>query len=121
MVPVIKPLSGMMFSAVPAEICPQVRISGSFWLRSRLLMACSAMTIWASTLIGSMPSSGREPWLPRPWTVIRKPSAEALAGPMVWVTVPVSKSDAGAECIPKAASTWGSSSRPASTMCRAPL
>ena len=55
MVPLIKPLLGMMLQASPATSWPMVRMRGSCWGRSRLLMVCNAEWMWHRMLMGSMP------------------------------------------------------------------
>ncbi len=55
----------------------------------RLTIVCSALTISAETTIGSMPFQGREPWLWRPVTRMRKKSEPAISGPGRSMTWPV--------------------------------
>ena len=56
---------------------PTVRTTGSNMLNCRVIITCSAVTISAAAVTGSLAACGAEPWPPAPRTVMNSPS-EAL-------------------------------------------
>ena len=113
--------SGMTLLVAPPSMWATVTTAGSKTSTRRVTIDCSASTISAATGIGSAAVCGIEACPPRPRTVIRHWSAAAISGPGRTLIVPLGS--IAMECSANAPLTGASgttSSRPSSSMYRAP-
>ena len=77
----ISAVSGITLVVVPAVILVTVTMAGSNTSMRRVTMVCNACTISHAIGIGSSARWGSLPWPPRPVTVIRITSLDAMHGP----------------------------------------
>src|SRR3546814_7727449 len=71
-------VSGMTLVVVPARILATVTTAGSKASTRRVTMACRLLTISQAIGIGSAAWWGMDAWPPRPRTVMRNSSADAM-------------------------------------------
>ena len=88
MVPSQVTVSGMTLKAVPASMRVTVTTAGSKAGRTRVTIACKAVTISQATGTGSVASWGIEACPPRPMTVIWNSSEDAIIVPPRQATRP---------------------------------
>ena len=124
--PTIVAVSGITLFVVPAVMCPTVTTDGSNTSTVRVTISCSAWTISQATGIGSIARCGSLAWPPLPVTVIVILSAEAMIEPPRLLIQPDGNDDVmwmanaavTGEALPSP--SGGTSSRPSSSMNRAP-
>ena len=116
----------MMLFVVPAEMRPTVTTAGSNTSTERVTISCSAWTTSHATGIGSVARCGSLAWPPLPVIVMCSVSAEAMIEPWRQLSQPDGSDDVMCRAkapvtgdgVPSARS--GTSSRPSSSMYRAP-
>ena len=113
--------SGMMLRLVPAWNEPTVTTTGSKTSNRRVTRVCSAVTISAATVTGSLARCGIDPCPPSPRTVTCKPSLAAMSVPGRVTKEPCGTSEL-ITCMPYAEETRepAASSTPSSSILPAP-
>src|SRR5262245_31955479 len=125
-VPTISHESGITLLVVPAWMLATVTTVGSNTSTLRVTMVWMACTISQAIGTGSRVRWGSEAWPPAPFTLMRRVSDDAMIGPRRVLTHPLGSAvvmwmAAAAETglgVPSA--NGGTSSRPSSSMYRAP-
>ncbi len=92
-VPSIIAVSGITLFVVPATSRATVSTAGSNGSTERVIIVLSAVTISHATGTGSRARNGSLAWPPRPVTVTRSTSADAITAPGRVDTQPVGSAD----------------------------